>query len=96
MPAIIEWNRDKNVLGKTVFVGTNGNNSKDLKVKSDNLIADMGVHSSISFMPQEGTIDPLYYKKAMAEIPRPACAIIVVPDHLHFMIAKDCLDHQIM
>ena len=95
LPAIIEWNRDKNVLGQTVFVGTNGNNSKDLKVKSDNLISDTGVNSSISFLPHEGIIDSLYYKKAIAEIPRPACAIIVVPDHLHFMIAKDCLNSDL-
>jgi len=91
LPAIVEWNRDKNVLGRAIFVGTNGNNSNGLKVKSNNLIADTGVNSRISFMPQEGTIDPLYYKKAIAEIQRPACAIIVVPDHLHFMIAEDCL-----
>ena len=38
LPAIIEWKRDKNILGKLVFVGTNGNNSNALKAKSEKAV----------------------------------------------------------
>ena len=92
LPAIIEWKRDKNILGKLVFVGTNGNNSNALKAKSENLISDTGVSVDISFMPENGITDLLAYKKLISEIPKPACAIIVVPDHLHFQVAQDCLN----
>jgi len=92
LPAIIEWKRDKNILGKLVFVGTNGNNSNALKAKSENLISDTGVSVDISFLPENGTTDLLAYQKLISEIPKPACAIIVVPDHLHFQIAQDCLN----
>jgi len=92
LPAIIEWKRDKNILGKLVFVGTNGNNSRALKAKSENLISDTGVSADISFMPKHGTKDLLAYKKLISEIPKPACAIIAVPDHLHFQVTQDCLN----
>jgi len=92
LPAIVEWQRDYNTLEKIIFVGTNGNNSNELKAKSDDLIADMGVVIDISFLPESGIKDSFAYKKAISEIPRPACVIIVVPDHLHFQVAHDCLN----
>jgi len=92
LPAIVEWQRDHNALEKIIFVGTNGNNSSELKAKSDDLIADTGVEIDISFLPESGIKDTLAYKKAISKISRPACVIIVVPDHLHFQVAQDCLN----
>ena len=45
----------------------------------------------ISFLPEPDVIDLESYKLALKEMPRPACAIVVVPDHLHFQVAYDCL-----
>jgi len=92
LPAIVEWQRDNSSLGKVYFVGTNGNNSNDLKAKLDSLISDTGVSINASFLPKAGIQDSSYYKKVISEMPKPACAIIVVPDHLHFQIAQDCLN----
>ena len=34
----------------------------------------------------------LHYRKLLERINKPSCAIIAVPDHLHYEVAKDCLD----
>jgi D-galacturonate reductase len=95
LPGIIEWQRNFSCLGEVCFVGTNGNNSASLKAKSETLMADTGVNIDVSFMPKSGTIDANCYKKVISQIARPACAIIVVPDHLHFQVAKDCLNSDL-
>ena len=50
LPAILEWERDNNNLGKTFFVGTNGNNSRDLRIKSDNLITIQPLSSLVTLV----------------------------------------------
>ena len=92
LPAIVEWKRDTNNLGKLIFVGSNGNNYHDLINKSNKLTDDTGVSVDITFLPEFGTKDSMAYRKVINEIPKPACAIIVVPDHLHFQVAEDCLN----
>ena len=92
LPAIIEWKRDNHTTGKVFFVGTDGNNNQNLNTKYKNLSTDTNIDIDISFLPEAGEKDPFAYKKAILEIPRPACAIIVVPDHLHFQVAQDCLN----
>ena len=92
LPAIIEWQRDYSSLKKVIFVGTNGNNTSALREKSNSLMRETGVSADVSFFPEPGVKDSSFYKKIISEIPRPACAIIVVPDHLHFQVAKDCLN----
>ena len=91
LPAINEWQRNDSNTSKVVFVATNGSHSIALSQKVEQLAYDTGVNLDISFLPEPDVIDLEAYKLALKEIPRPACAIVVVPDHLHFQVAYDCL-----
>jgi D-galacturonate reductase len=89
LPAINEWLRHKK--SKVVFVGTNGNHSDAAKLKAKKLFEDSNVKFDVSFLPAGDEVDHHAYLGAIKEIPRPACAIVVVPDHLHYQVTYDCL-----
>jgi len=91
LPAINEWLRYKEQKSKVVFVGTNGMHSNSAKLKAEKLSKDSNIELNISFLPTNGVIDSNAYLSVLKEIPRPACAIIVVPDHLHYQVTYDCL-----
>ena len=91
LPAIVEWKRTGADLGRVIFVGTNGNNAHSVEDKFRNLELDTGVHLNAEVFPQGEIKSPSLYKKYLAEVPYPACAIVVVPDHLHFEVVKECL-----
>jgi D-galacturonate reductase len=51
----------------------------------------MGTNTHVHTYPLAGIIDRQAYKKAIDTIPRPAAAIISVPDHLHASITRDVI-----
>jgi len=91
LPAINEWLRHTEQKSKVVFVGTNGNHSDAAKLKAKKLFEDSNVKFDDSFLPAGDEVDHHAYLGAIKEIPRPACAIVVVPDHLHYQVTYDCL-----
>jgi D-galacturonate reductase len=91
LPAITEWLRHKEQKSKVVFVGTNGVHSSAAKLKAEKLSEDSNVKLDVSFLPVSGEVDQHAYLSAIKEVPRPACAIVVVPDHLHYQVTYDCL-----
>lgn len=91
LPAINEWCRNQQQKSKVVFVGTNGNNSHNAFLKAKKLTEETGNILDIKFLPKVGVTDHDAYLSVIREIPKPACAIIVVPDHLHFQVTQDCL-----
>jgi len=91
LPAITEWLRFKKQKSKIVFVGTNGLHSDAAQLKAEKLSGDTNIELDVSFLPDSDVVDRYAYLKAIKEVPRPACAIIVVPDHLHYQVAHDCL-----
>ncbi len=95
LPAITEWYRNNSKKSKVIFVGTNGIHSVSSSRKAAQLAQDTGVNLDISFLPEKGDIDIEVYKRALKEIPRPACVVIVVPDHMHYQVAKDCLQEKL-
>jgi D-galacturonate reductase len=95
MPAIYEWQRDGGLVEKVVFVSTSGKSSDIVLNKSKKLKARSGIELKIEAYPEKGEDSYNEYKKIISSIPRPACAIICVPDHLHFQVAKDCLNENL-
>jgi D-galacturonate reductase len=91
LPAITEWLRGREQSSKVVFVGTNSVHSHAAKLKAEKLSEDSNVKFDVSFLPVNGDIDHQAYLSAIKEVPRPACAIVVVPDHLHYQVTYDCL-----
>ena len=91
LPAITEWMRFKEQKNKIIFVGTNGINSDAAKLKAEKLFQDTNIELNLSFLPANDIVDRNAYLSAIKDLPRPACAIVVVPDHLHYKVTYDCL-----
>jgi len=82
LPAIFEWKR-KNDPGEIYIAGTSPESLHLAKEKVDELKHLMKLEPSIRYFPEGGQPDPTCYRTAIQKIPRPACAIIATPDHLH-------------
>ena len=74
-----------------IFVASTSKNSIDtLKGLLSDLNEVMGLETTVVGYPQQDQ-DPYAYQKALKELPKPACAIIVTPDHTHSSIAADVI-----
>jgi predicted dehydrogenase len=62
-----------------------------LRVKLDELNSRLGTRVQVRGYPTGAERDPLAYQKALGDLSRPACAIVVVPDHLHASITADVI-----
>jgi len=91
LPSIIEWKRDKNPLGDVVFVATKSDSAKEAIYKSNALSSRTGVEINIDAYPKNESNNKEEYLKIIKSIKKPACAIVAVPDHLHYEIVKECL-----
>lgn len=92
LPAIFEWKRLSENIGKFYFVSTSVESSKELQDKASDLVLKTGVELEVHSYPESGNRDYFAYRKVISNLKNPACAIISVPDHLHHQIAKDCLE----
>jgi len=92
LPSIIEWKRNAGVIGKVTLVGVNGLHSRETEMKATRLFQKTGVNLDLEVLPKGTNKDQEAYKSAIKNVKQPACAIIVVPDHLHYCVAKDCIN----
>jgi predicted dehydrogenase len=92
LPAIIEWKRKGRDLDSVFLAGTNKKRSSESLEKAQALQEISGVPINISTFPNKVDSDQNAYKKVIEQIELPACAIIAVPDHIHYKVTKDCLD----
>ena len=94
VPAINEFNRKKEKVNLLHIVGSRAESTSKAKEKTDKLQTISGCNLPIVLSPNSED-NPEEYKKAILEIEKPACAIIAVPDHLHYEITKFCLENNI-
>jgi len=94
MPAIYEWARC-GYLGDIYIAGTSIEGINTVKGKIEKLNGLFGFDIEPKYFPGPDTCGPEVYKAAIREIPRPACAIVVVPDNLHRKIAVDTVGNNI-
>ena len=92
LPAIFEWKRMNPDSGKLHCVSTSAKSSQQLKKKVNELEVKTNVKIDIKIYPENNNKNNEAYKEALESCSKPACAIIVVPDHLHYKIAKDCIE----
>ena len=90
LPAIYEWNRSFNQ-GDIYITGAHNNGVNALKNKVEELNSLYGFNLTPKYFPEENGYNPTAYLDAIHAIPKPACAIVVVPDNLHRKIAGDCI-----
>ncbi|SVD78249.1 uncharacterized protein METZ01_LOCUS431103, partial [marine metagenome] len=91
LPAVFEWKRFGSTIEKLVIVGTNGKHSSQAKKKVKELSSKTGIFIETEVYPKEGDVNRNAYKEVLRAIEKPACAIVVVPDHLHYQVVSDCL-----
>ncbi|MDC0243937.1 Gfo/Idh/MocA family oxidoreductase [Pseudomonadota bacterium] len=95
LPAIFEWKRLNKNLGDIHCVSTSEESSRNLLEKANELKVKTGVNFEITSYPDQGSKNYTAYKEVLKNCKKPACAIIAVPDHLHYQIAKECLEANI-
>ena len=78
MPAVCEWKK-KGIPGEVYISGTGPESIRPAKRKIDKLKKKMNVDFSIKYL------------LGIRDIPKPACAIIAVPDRLHAKMASETI-----
>ena len=92
LPAIFEWKRHNENIGNIHCVSTSAKSSKELFQKVKGLEIKTGINVDVKTYPENDSKNENAYKEVLSNIKGLACAIIAVPDHLHYQIAKDCLE----
>ena len=90
LPTLVQA-QARGLIGEITVAATARSSIQALGVKLNELNARMSTEVRIQGYPSGAEADPLAYRQALADLPRPACAIVVVPDHLHFEIAADVI-----
>ena len=91
LPALLEFQRKNMKLEKIIFIGTNSKNSQESYKKYLELSNSSGILIDCKFYPNDNNINPDTYKSIIRGLKKPTCAIVAVPDNLHFPVAKECL-----
>ena len=91
LPAIYEWKRQQRGIGDIYIAGAHIEGINILREKVNELNKLFGFEIRPKFFPEKDVLDHEAYKKAVQEIGKPACAIIVIPDNLHRKAAEDTI-----
>lgn len=78
-------------IGEVFVAGSSRPSIEAFHAKLTQLNQLMGIRAQVRGYPHSQAEDPLAYRQALADMPRPACAIVAVPDHLHAQVAEDAL-----
>lgn len=92
LPALCEWIRQGRTLGRVCLAATSEASCARTEQQLHALNRLMGTDLGVTFFPGKAGGDPSEgYREALRHMPAPAGAIIVVPDHLHFQVTRDCI-----
>ena len=85
LPTIIQMQKEGRI--NEIHIAATKKSSVDIcKLKRDKLDSLFDFNSNISFYPKKDKLDKVAFLKAAKMMEKPACAIIVVPDHIHFSV----------
>ena len=91
LPTIIQMQKEGKV--NEIHIAATKKNTVDIcKFKRDKLDSLLDFSSNISFYPKNEKMDKIAFLKALQIIEKPVCAIIVVPDHMHYSITDQIMD----
>ena len=91
LPAVSAFQKDMNSLSRVFIVGTNVQRTQEAQTKSLKLAELTGVQLPLKFYPDEKNSVKSYIQ-VLEKVKLPACAIVAVPDHLHYEVASACLE----
>lgn len=87
LPALFEYKK-KYPLGEIYVAGRSTAGIKAARKKVAKLKREMGIKVNVRFFKNNARNGKDAYRTVMKSIPKPACAIIVVPDHIHKSVAS--------
>ena len=86
----------QNLRIREIFVvGQNGNKFRRIRDKIRTWEKEMGWDVSLNTFPEADVNDSKAYLYALERIPRPAVALIALPDHLHYEVMLACIEQKI-
>ena len=91
MPAVFEWWR-KHPGGEIYIADTSPESIQMAQDKINGLKRIMQIDPPIRYFPAGSQANPFCYREAIRQTPRPACAIIATPDHLHREMAGAAIE----
>lgn len=94
LPAVYEWKRH-GMLGDVYIAGSHSESIEVVRKKVTELNKLFGFNITPRYFPENNTCNPEAYKDALLQIPKPACAIVVVPDNLHRKVAEDTIENRL-
>ena len=90
LPTLIQA-QDSGLIGNIVVAATTSQSVDTLKEKLLELNLRMGTSVTFKGYPDDRSTDIYAYRAAINALEKPACAIISVPDHLHYSITSDVI-----
>ncbi|MEW6500658.1 MAG: Gfo/Idh/MocA family oxidoreductase [Thermodesulfobacteriota bacterium] len=93
LPAAFEAHR-LGLVNEIAIAATSAASARFAREQAARLAALFGVNPTVRCYPEAGEGEDAYLA-ALAELPRPCAAIVSVPDHLHFAITKELIEHEV-
>ena len=95
-PSIIEFQRIHKIKNlEVIFVGQNISNSLRSKKKVLKALKISGLKFRVKFYPDKNNLKNYDYKSVLNKEKNINCAIVVVPDHLHYKVVDECLNYNL-
>jgi predicted dehydrogenase len=92
LPAIYEWKKQQGLAEVNIYIaGVHHDGIETVKEKVQELNRLYGYEIRPEYFPDTKTSNPQAYREAIDNIPKPACAIVVIPDNLHRKVAGDTI-----
>jgi len=95
-PSIIEFQRTCKINNlEVIFVGQNISNSLRSKKKVLKALKISGLKFRVKFYPDKNNLKNYDYRSVLNKEKNINCAIVVVPDHLHYKVVDECLNYNL-
>lgn len=91
LPTLVRAQAD-GTIGQIAVAATSQGSVATLREKLAEVNRRLGTRVAVRGYPAHGVQEPAAYRQALAELSRPACAIVAVPDHLHARIASEVIE----
>ncbi len=93
LPAIYQWSK-RHSISQLHIAGTSPDSINTLQAKQDQLETLFDTSLPTTYYPSDQP-DEEAYLNAVAAATKPCCAVVVVPDHLHFEITSDVIEQGV-
>ena len=90
LPTLVQAQAE-GLVGELFVAGESRSGLHVLQGKLTELNRRFGTRATVRGFPDRVERDPVSYREALAAMPRPACAMVVVPDHLHAQVAAEVI-----